>query len=335
MAEEKKTLPADKIPDIKKKLASLSFEDLGLPPPPPRKGEPGYEEYLEAEKNKAPWNAPEDSPKFCCNAEYWLPTAQKHAPTPKTIIVPVKHELMFLCDGITPKGYDELLKNIENAVNEIGWPAFIRTGQTSNKHSWKYTCGGCKSPADLPRIIGNLTEISGMADLPLVCFMVREMLPTKPIFLAFEDMPVTREFRFFAENGEITHIQPYWPEDALLMRKREWDDPNTERKPYVKDDVPDWKDKLSLMSALSTQEYGMLAEMSKAISKELPLPQGGWSIDWLQDSNGKWWLTDMAVEILSYRWEPDFKVVDDEKYEKAVEAGIIPGTSTPAPAPAM
>lgn len=79
----------------------------------------------------------------------------------------------------------------------------------------------------------------------------------------------------------------------------------------------------------------MLAEMSKAISKELPLPQGGWSIDWLQDSNGKWWLTDMAVEILSYRWEPDFKVVDDEKYEKAVEAGIIPGTSTPAPAPAM
>ena len=335
MAEEKKTLPADKIPEIKEKLASIKPEDLGFPPAPPRKGEPGYEEYLEAEKNKAPWNAPEGSPTFCCNAEYWLPAAQKHAATPKTIIVPVAHELLFLCDGIKPKGYDELVKNIENAANEVGWPAFIRTGQTSGKHDWKYTCGGCKSPSDIPRIIGMLTETSGMADLPLVNFMIREMLPTKPIFLAFEDMPVTREFRFFAENGEITHIQPYWPEEAILMRRRDTDAPDAEPKTYIKGNVPDWKDKLSLMSALSTREYEMLAEMSKAISKELSLPKGGWSIDWLQDKDGKWWLTDMAVEVLSYRWEPDFKIVDDEKYEKAVKAGIVPETSAPSPSPAM
>lgn len=346
MADEKNTPSEEKKPDIKKFLASLNPEDLGIPAPPPRKGDPGYEEYIEKEKNTPPWNPPEDSPKFMCNAEYWLPTAQRFAPTPKTVVIPVHYDLTFLCDGITPKGFDELVEAITKACDEVGWPAFLRTGQTSDKHSWKHTCGGCKSPSDIPRIVGMLTELSAMADLPLTCFLAREMLPTKPIFLAFDDMPITREFRLFAENGEITHIQPYWPDDAFLRPKdsymSESDMEAIKKNPesliattHIKDDIHDWRDRLSLMSALSSEEYGLIAGMSKEISKALPLPVGGWSVDWLQDANGKWWLTDMAVEILSYKWKPGFEVIDDKKAEEAREKGIIAAPQAESPAPAM
>lgn len=319
-----------KFPDINAIFADLK-DEMKLPP---RKGEPRYEEYIEKQKNKAPWDGGgKESPAWYCRAEYWFPVTQKFAPVPRTIIVPVKYDLTFLCDGITPKGYNELLEELGKACDEIGWPPFIRASETSNKHSWKDTCGGCKSRDDLPRIVYMLMEYSAIADYPMTCFMVREMLPTKPIFHAFDGMPVTREFRLFAKDGEITHVQPYWPEDVLI--RRDADNKETGLLYINESNIPDWRDRLNLMSVLSMEEYAMLAGMSKKISKELPLPQGGWSVDWLQDANGKWWLTDMAVEVSSYRWKPTFNVIDDEKRELALKKGIIPEISEPATGPAM
>jgi hypothetical protein len=52
--------------------------------------------------------------------------------------------------------------------------------------------------------------------------VVREMIPTTPVFTAFAgQMPVTQEFRVFADSGKILGYQPYWPKDSIQEPSRE------------------------------------------------------------------------------------------------------------------
>lgn len=220
---------------------------------------------------------------------YWYPrVVQTGIPTPPTQIVKTDADLTQLLDGVTPDGYDEFAEAMRVAILSIGVPCFIRTGHGSGKHEWGRTCyfDGTYDPQEhIFRLVewSHVVEIGG---LPLDVWAVREMIQTAPLFTAFEGMPITVEYRLFAKDGKVTHIQPYWPLDSIV-------NPSDEN----------WQELLEDGQQISAVEVGWLTKMAAAAS-EVVDTDTEWSIDFLKSARGTWWLTDMAEAELSFRYNP-------------------------------
>lgn len=217
---------------------------------------------------------------------YWYPILQKTGvKTPKTRYVEFPTDLAFEIIGeeepyaVTGIDYLSLVKE---CADDIGYPCFIRGSHTSAKHYWKNTCY-LEKPEDLRHHIKEIANFSAFVDIPCEGFAVRELIPTTPLFTAFSgDMPITREFRFFAENGAVTWIQPYWVPSSIQ------DASDTQ-----------WLAKLEKAQTLDPKTLFYLMEQTIEVSKRF---YGFWSIDWLQSSTGEWYCTDMAPGNRSFTW---------------------------------
>jgi hypothetical protein len=226
---------------------------------------------------------------------YWFPLIKAAGiPVPRTEIVPYAHSLAPLFDGEQPKGWNDLRRSIIHAAERVSrtGPWFLRTDFGAAKHSWKKTC----FVTDLSSIGRHIAAIAEEHEMqfpfvpPCDNWVVREMLPTKPIFTAFwGDMPITREFRFFVRDDEVEHTQFYWPADALK-----------DSHPSAKD----WRKRLRKINEFSgTREQAQLYDLARRVSRAVP---GFWSVDLLDTERG-WFVTDMAEGEKSYRWEPKTK----------------------------
>lgn len=226
---------------------------------------------------------------------YWFPLIEAAGiPVPKTIILP----------ALTPKEEGQLYEwaagegecpwladlsvEILTAADELGWPCFLRTDYFSAKHSWSRSCF-LSDPDEVMNHIKTIAEYSIMADLmglPIDRWVVRELLPTKPAFHAFDGMPITREFRVFVRDGKVDHFQPYWPPDAL--------DGQT--------DEPEWRMLLNDFNCLTPETYDEITNLALRVNAAVP---GYWSVDCLSVEGRGWMVTDMAEGHKSYRWEPE------------------------------
>jgi hypothetical protein len=213
---------------------------------------------------------------------YWYPRIRYAGlPVPRTLIIHAP--LLLTYEDVPTAGLDDLLWQIDAACGRVGYPAFLRTGLTSAKHDWKESCF-IAAHSNIASHVNQILEYSEMVDfLGLDCsvWAVREMLPTKPMFHAFNGMPIVREFRFFVEDGKVTHVQPYWPADSIQ-----------------RPDVPDWEARLAHASEITQEERGVLSDMARTANAYVP---GDWSVDFLETENG-WYLTDMAVAAESFRY---------------------------------
>ncbi len=217
--------------------------------------------------------------------DFWYPILQKNnIPVPKTKIIKTNCELIYLMDGEEPKGYNNFINQITKVTDGIGYPCFIRTGYTSAKHYWKDTCY-LEKKEDLGSHIYQLVEFSEIADmfgnLKYDVWCVRELLPTKPLFTAFQDMPITREFRGFWIDGEVRCVHPYWPIDTI-------------RRPSV----DNWEE---LLLKSHKMEWNEIIKIMKLIESVGKLFKGDWSIDLLETKKG-WYVIDMAIAEQSYHW---------------------------------
>lgn len=113
------------------------------------------------------------------------------------------------------------------------------------------------------------------------------MLKTVPLFHAFADMPITREFRFFVQDGTIESVQSYWPPHSIIWPS-----------------CSDWREKLNAASVLTATEMDSLVFRTRLANAAVP---GYWSVDWLQTADGSFWLTDMAEGGCSFKWGPALK----------------------------
>ncbi len=218
---------------------------------------------------------------------YWYPILQEiRIPTPKTIIV---HsglcKLGIMSDGKLPEGWKAFEKKLKQAMNEVGYPCFLRTGQMSNKHDWKESCF-VSSPSEIKNHVTNLVEASYIANIAGSPFrfdfwVIRELLETEPVFNHFPgEMPVTREIRAFINKGKTQCVHPYWVTEAFKgLDKKE--------KELLK--------KVQKLPPKSHEVYKMIEYVSKYF-------KGYWSVDFLEDKNGKWWCIDMAVGKRSYHY---------------------------------
>jgi hypothetical protein len=206
--------------------------------------------------------------------------------TPRTIIVELDEDLTKWAYAETIPRLQEYIDRVQQATDEIGYPCFLRSGQTSHKHSWKRSCYVENSKTIGPQMF-EIGYLCAMADWPIVCFAARELIPTSPIFTAFYgDMPVTREFRLFVNEGEIIHIQPYWPPAAIEGHTKE----------------ENWPEKLAAINEMTDEEKTYLSELTEKIGKKMG---GYWSVDWLQSADGEWYCIDMAWGGNSYKWDPE------------------------------
>lgn len=225
---------------------------------------------------------------------YWFPLIRDAGlPVPKTVIIPALTEKEegalydLIGDGTPWPAFEDLCDTIADAGDLVGWPCFLRTDYTSAKHSWREACF-LPDRANVGRHVHNIAEFSAMADLmglPMDRWVVRELLKTEPSFVAFDGMPITREFRVFVKDGAVEHFQPYWPPDAIEGHTS----------------TADWRVRLDALNAIPEDEKTAVVALALSANKAVP---GFWSVDCLWVPTRGWFITDMAEGEKSYRWQP-------------------------------
>ena len=229
---------------------------------------------------------------------YWYPRICDVVPCPETEIITTQIDLVELLDGNNPSGMDNFVNQLKTAINKIGLPIFLRTGQTSAKHSWSKSC--CIIDTDnLIYHVCAIVEYSFMVDflgLATNVWAVRRLLKTEPVFYSFQNMPITREFRYFVRDGKVEHRQPYWPPHAFE---------------HYKKSEPNWEELLAEISHLDKETDEQLTKLTVKVGNQIAahsqLSDEFWSVDWLW-AEGQWWLTDMAEGYKSFKWDPNVEV---------------------------
>ena len=214
---------------------------------------------------------------------YWFPLIESLVPVPRTEIIRGDN-LWPLLDGEIPEGWSDFIQDIDSARARIGGDCFLRTGQGSGKHNWSKTCFLPESEGTADHVVelANWSVLVDFMGLPFDVWCVREMLPTSPIGVCpdYGGMPVCREFRFFAEAGQVKCFHPYWPLEALQDGGLVGDFPEGWYEDFCR---------------LEDKEPQRLAEI---VSNAVP---GAWSIDVLETKRG-WFVTDLAVAERSFHW---------------------------------
>lgn len=212
---------------------------------------------------------------------FWYPILKRiNMRTPDTKLFYADYTIGKIVDGEETLEFKQLVHEIKRAADEFGSEAFLRTGQTSNKHGWSDTCH-LTADSDVGQHLASLIEFSMMVDLPYTAFAVRRMIPTAALTVAFHNMPIAREVRMFVEAGKVVCAHPYWPAEAF---EHEGDDRVTPEQLAQLQTMPDMSE-LNLMAEYTSRHF-----------------DGAWSVDFLEDTDGNWWLTDMAVASASYHW---------------------------------
>lgn len=197
---------------------------------------------------------------------------------PETYLFITPKEIGKIADGKKTDAFIRLVTDVDDARKRLGGEAFLRTGQTSNKHEWERTCH-LTDKSVVTSNVYNLIEFSMMVDLPYTTWAVRKMIETSAVTTAFEGMPIARELRLFVKAGKVVCAHPYWPHEAL-----------------------DDQANVTADQIAALQQMPAMAEitaMAEYISQHF---QGAWSVDFLEDIEGKWWVTDMALASTSYHW---------------------------------
>lgn len=225
------------------------------------------------------------------NIAYWFPILQRiRMRVPKTILVHTGGvDLLPLTDGEFPEDYMFFHRRLLEAIKEVGFPCFLRTGLTSDKHSWKDTCY-ITADSKLNQHVARLVEASCMANIAgnpwdTSIWAVRKLIPTKPLFSAFVGkMPIAKERRIFIKDGKVLCNHPYWPSEVFEGQ--------------LDKDV--YHAAMAELLFIPPEDLKELNEMASYIARFFT---GFWSVDFLQAADGKWWCTDMAVGERSYHWQ--------------------------------
>ena len=243
---------------------------------------------FELPKGFGPGELPTD--KTCLS--YWFPILEAAGiPVPKTRILRTELPLINLADGEPLEGFMGFIDELGAITDEMGYPCFLRTGHGSGKHEWKHTCF-LTSRDRLPFNVSRLIEWSCTVDLwglPLKVWVVREMLPVRPIATlpVYGDMPLVREIRAFIHGGKIIGWHPYWPPEPVTDGFAYGQEPSAE----------------ASKAAEEVQKVDWATARPLALRcAELFKDDEAFSVDLLETDRG-WYVTDMALKARSFHWD--------------------------------
>ena len=229
---------------------------------------------------------------------YWYPTVEKlKIPAPQTFIIEADCDITEILqktggDCLSERSIEKHIdmKQVYEKAKILGYPLFLRSDMTSNKHAWKNTCYVTKESDIIPHL-QTLMCYSQLADIingiPFRAVVLRKYIPMWTLFRAFSMMmPVNPEWRLFAKDGKIICEHWYWIKEAIRHAER--------------DEFPAILDHWERVTATSLPK---LRKHARAVSKALPNQE--WSIDFCKTDKGDWLLIDMAVAEKS--WHPKCK----------------------------
>jgi hypothetical protein len=242
--------------------------------------------YIEENKDKITQEREESCKKNKTCLSFWFPIVSKipGVLTPKTFIYPIHFEdqLDFIDNKNNPN-VKKTIALIRSQAEILGFPVFIKNSLFSGKHSWLYCCY-VDSAEKLLSHFRNLTDQSyGVGCAECMFWVLREYIKPKFTFTAHEGMPVTKERRYFVENGKVVFHHPYWPPKSVQNAS-----------------TPDWESQLAILNEESPPEISYLKELSEKVGVALG---GSWSVDWMQAESGEWFLIDMAEAHKSFKWK--------------------------------
>ena len=217
----------------------------------------------------------------------WLaPIEAAGLPIPRTLMIPYSHyDILPIFDGDSSEEFIRLKIAVEEAVSEIGPPAFLRTDLSSAKHSgpksYLITNAAACGQQVFDTLEDNEMKFFMQREGPQT-MMVRQFLDLDSRFTAFDGLPIAREWRIFADGEHVICKHPYWPKEAL--------------EGHVSS--AGWEDQLAEMHVYP-EDAGLEAMAIQAARACVGEP---WSVDFARDKSGKWWLLDMAVMADSYHW---------------------------------
>lgn len=237
----------------------------------------------------------------------WYPLIKNLGiPTPRTVMIPMRkhfgdsNEALSYGRPSTDPEMRRLVDEAQKAAHELGgYPVFLRSNESSNKHDWIDSCYITDDEGVEPGI-KNIYEFTLMVmfGLDFRGVAMREFLRLRSVFKAFSGMPIAREFRFYIRKGKVLCWHPYWP-PASIQRAT----------------VDDWLPRLKRISGMNDREEALLRDfcilVAEAVRGVNP-PADYWSIDFCETTRSKWYLTDMARGEDSYHWAtcPNIKYSD-------------------------
>lgn len=221
---------------------------------------------------------------------WWDKVKHLDIPMPKSVIVPFDRPTQQAYDSMYERGLVQNRMVARLKGNIDSYPVFIRTDQSSAKHSWVKSCF-VESEQQLADNLYRILEfnlICDMMGLPATAFVIREYIPMAEAFKAFADMPVNPERRYFINNGKVICHHAYWIEGAITSG-------------HHKTDLPaDWKSILAEVNREAEDEILLLTNQATIIAGIL---DGFWSVDFCKAADGTWYFIDMAIGQRS--WHPE------------------------------
>lgn len=175
------------------------------------------------------------------------------------------------------------LDRVMNAAGEIGYPVFLKSDLSSQKHRGIEHIKA-ENPGDVERLVPEIFEDNVCKDLFPEGIMVREWLTIVADFKAFGGLPIGSEWRVFATKDEVLCQHPYWPKDAIKF----WKCPG-EKEPAG------WRSSLRRAQAVRLPEWALEAAMGMA--EACPAAKA-WSVDfalgWGSGGSARVYMIDMA-----------------------------------------
>jgi hypothetical protein len=244
---------------------------------------------------------------------YWFPKIKDIVPVPKTEFVDLFPEVNKQ-NGLS---HTFEIEDVLHAINDLAtdksnkYPIFVRTDQASNKHNM---CGASKI-SDYRQITKHINEVLfynenvTLLGLPYKNLVIREWIDIKHEFKAFKGTPIGKEVRVFIKDGNILCSHFYWPEKAIEEYHKSQDiniddflteDNIKETEENESSGLEEnWKEKLRKTKEETMSEKNIFYNYAQKVANKL---NGYWSVDFACDTDGNWYLIDMALGKDS--WHP-------------------------------
>lgn len=267
--------------------------------------------------------------------DYWWPLAKDSGlQTPNT-------RRLGLLDGVNLRDFmdnwpadphEVFDSDACDIISGSAYPMFLRSDQMAAKHNWAHSCY-VQSAEEVGPHARDITETAYMADLHTHSFYLRELIPTKPAFRAFDGrMPITTEVRTFVRDGKPDCMHPYWPVESVgkwvdrVISHREFCKKSGMEMPLLHPDrnvdLPrTWRHMMRRQHRILDTERGVLQELAGRLAGHMQREShiSYWSADLLLDTSGGWWLTDMACGIESYHWPGCKRAVSIDNFDEECE----------------